>query len=90
MWSLHDERLWALAAFYGIFIAVRVHPATELKPLMSNLVWDVCQAGRLQAEAESVQTRALLTFEGTLLHKLSGGRFSSDVIAIWSNSEPTS
>jgi hypothetical protein len=90
MWSLHDERLWALAAFYGIFIAVRVHPATELKPLMSNLVWDVCQAGRLQAEAESVQTRALLTFETTLLHKLSGARFSSDVIPIRSTSEPSS
>jgi hypothetical protein len=90
MGSLHDQRLWALAAFYGIFIASRVHSATEIKPLISDLVWDVCQAGRVQAEAETVQMRALLTFERTLLHKLSGGRFSSHVIAIRSSSEPTS
>ncbi len=79
MWSLHHQRLWVLALCYGMFLIVRAHPVIEVRPILSDLVSDVAEAGRAQAEAEGVQTRALLTFEKTLLGRVTAGLSQHDV-----------
>jgi hypothetical protein len=71
MHSAHDRELPAVIALSGILLLTRGHPQLDVSAIKSALVWEVSEAGRLQAETDGRQTWAVLALETAVLQRLS-------------------